>query len=348
MNQGKTWTWPRGVNVALVLAATAAAAAAHAQSTLERTPNLAGGWVGDGGRLDFHFLHRFNHSGPPQRQVQSRPTFLLAWEISGRALAGVRYATRSALTAAVPNEWEAFARVQPLRAGVPAEAALEVGYNTATRSVDAELSATRAFGPVRPLVAFRRLGQTPEGTGSAFVGAAGLVLRPWPGVAVAADAGHRLTRAADTRTFWGIGLQLQVPHSPHTVSLHAANTDAVTLQSASRAGAATRWGFEFTVPVTPSRYFGRARAAASAAAGDTTVVLRDLQFRPAEIRVPRGAVIAWHNLDPLAHTVSAVDGTWDSGLIPPQGRWQRRFERPGRYEIYCVPHPFMRAVVIVE
>ncbi|HWN20195.1 MAG TPA: hypothetical protein VNO19_14885, partial [Gemmatimonadales bacterium] len=42
---------------------------AGAQSALDRTPNVAGGWVGNPGVLHFNFLHRFSISSAPERKV---------------------------------------------------------------------------------------------------------------------------------------------------------------------------------------------------------------------------------------------------------------------------------------
>ncbi|MBV2194369.1 MAG: plastocyanin, partial [Azonexus sp.] len=32
----------------------------------------------------------------------------------------------------------------------------------------------------------------------------------------------------------------------------------------------------------------------------------------------------------------------------PQESWQRRFEKPGRYDYHCGPHPEMKGVVVVS
>ncbi len=48
------------------------------------------------------------------------------------------------------------------------------------------------------------------------------------------------------------------------------------------------------------------------------------------------------------HTVTADDGSWDSGDVQPGATWRRTFDRPGTYPYHCTPHPFMQAVVVVE
>ena len=90
----------------------------QSQSLLDRTPNVSGDWVGAPGTLYFHFVHRFVTSKAPERKVSNVPTFLLAAGLPKRLLAGFNYSTNSTLAPRFPNEWEAFARWQPLAGGL--------------------------------------------------------------------------------------------------------------------------------------------------------------------------------------------------------------------------------------
>src|SRR6185503_19688190 len=114
-----------------------------AQSLLDRTPNLSGGWLGERGTLQFNFIHRFTVSDAPARKVSNSPTFLLSYRLPGPLVIGMNYATNSDVAPALPNEWEVFARYA--RFGV----ALQAGYNQAAQSAHAEITAGRTFGPVR-------------------------------------------------------------------------------------------------------------------------------------------------------------------------------------------------------
>ena len=51
--------------------------------------NASGGWAGAPNSLYFTFLHRFNNSGAPVRQVTNRPTFLLAVPLAGGVVLGL-------------------------------------------------------------------------------------------------------------------------------------------------------------------------------------------------------------------------------------------------------------------
>lgn len=76
--------------------------------------------------------------------------------------------------------------------------------------------------------------------------------------------------------------------------------------------------------------------------------MRELAFTPARLEVPAGTTIVWRNRDAVVHTVTADNGSWDSGGIEPGATWRRRFDRPGTYRFHCTPHPFMKGVVVVR
>ncbi len=337
----------------MVIALAVAAVPVTAQSVMERTPNMAGGWTGPPATLHFNFLHRFNQSGPPARQVVNRPTFLLAGSPVDALLAGVHYATRSDLVPGLPNEWEFFARGAPLRG--PLEVAVQAGYNHTAESFDAEVGAAHRFGPVRALLAGRAFSAY-AGDSARFAVAGGLIVRLRPWLALAADAATLLEREDNEEVAWGAAIQIGIPYTPHSFSLQATNTNTATLQGASRGADEIRWGFEFTVPFTPARYFGGGDPGRPVVEpvpmtplrGDTVHAdMQSLAFRPASLEIARGTTVVWTNRDQVAHTVTAADGSWTSPSIGPNQSWARTFTDAGTYDIVCTPHPFMRARVTV-
>jgi plastocyanin len=344
----------------LVGACAATGREASAQTVLDRTPNLAGAWVGPPGVLHFNFLHRFSISPAPERKVSSTPTFLLAAGLPARTLLGVHYATNSELSPRYPNEWELFGRYAPLdqELGAPLDASAQVGYNLAAEGLDAEASVARREGPVRLLAALRLLAEPGEDGGSDVALAGGVAIRLTRGIALSGDVASLTDRGPGERVAWAAGLSLAIPHTPHTLSLHATNTNNATLQSASRGTRETRYGFEFTIPVTLSRYFGRRRPApdtapqpsapAAATKDSITAVVQDFMFRPARLEIAAGTTIVWTNGGQVVHTVSAEDGSFDSGPIEAGERRGITFSRPGTYPFHCTPHPFMRGEVVVR
>lgn len=67
------------------------------------------------------------------------------------------------------------------------------------------------------------------------------------------------------------------------------------------------------------------------------------------LTVKAGTTVTWTNDDPdMLHTVTAVDGGFDSGFLRTGETWSYTFTTAGEFEYYCLPHPWMRAKVIVE
>lgn len=67
------------------------------------------------------------------------------------------------------------------------------------------------------------------------------------------------------------------------------------------------------------------------------------------LTVPVGTTVTWTNTDPgMMHTVSSVDGIFDSGFLNEGDTWSYTFDEAGEFEYFCQPHPWMRAKVVVE
>ncbi|MEX2394479.1 MAG: cupredoxin domain-containing protein [Actinomycetota bacterium] len=77
-----------------------------------------------------------------------------------------------------------------------------------------------------------------------------------------------------------------------------------------------------------------------------TVKMAPTKFAPAEITVARGAVITFDNDDVAPHTVSADDGSTDSGIIDPGKAFELTVNDAFSY--HCEIHPSMKASVRLE
>ena len=326
-----------------------------AQSVLERSPNLSGGWVAPQGVVQFDFVHRFEASPPPERKVTSFPSFVLATGLPHRTMLGFVYSTNSTLVARYPNEWEFFAQAAPMlqSAGRPLDLGVELGYSLAAEGFVGELSLARRAGPVR-LLAIGRLLADPDGDGTDGAVGGGAVVRLGRWIALAGDVTTVIDRASGEEVAWSAGLQLGIPHTPHTLSLQASNAIGISLESASRGTSHTLYGFEFTIPITLKRYVGggapdTATAAVSGTpAGSPAVIhIKNLAYGKGSVTIKAGTTVEWVNDDPLAHTVVATDSTFDSGLIEPGATWRHLFSVPGTYTYSCRPHPFMKGTITV-
>ncbi len=76
--------------------------------------------------------------------------------------------------------------------------------------------------------------------------------------------------------------------------------------------------------------------------------IRDFDFSPAEVRIPRGTTVRWVNRGQIDHTATSDTGVWDSGWLKPGQSYSRRFDQAGEYPYHCTPHPFMKGTVIVR
>lgn len=355
----------RRITLVAVALAPLPLAPAQPQSLLDRPPNLSGDWVANFGTIQFNFLHRFAVSDPPIRKVSNFPTFLFGLGLPGRFMVGFHYATNSTLAPRFPNEWEFFGRYAPLQEdlGAPLDLGGQVGYNLAAEGVDGEISLAKRLGPLRVIAAGRALSNPYEAGEARFALGVGGTLRLGRYVALAGDVAT-LTERDETRNerpAWSAGLHVAIPNTPHTLSFQASNTNTATLQGLSRGDDEIRYGFEFTVPVTLARFFRRRKPAPPAEPRRPTVapstpatgeristVIRQMKFARNRLEIDVGTTITWENEDPLAHTVTAEDGSFDSGLIQPGERWSHTFTTPGTYNFLCTPHPFMTGVVIVR
>lgn len=362
---------PGAVRAARALCAACALLSTHpaaggAQSLLDRPPNLSGGWVGSSGQLYFNFLHRFTASDAPERKVSNVPTFTVAAGLPFRTLVGVEYATNSNLAPGYPNEWEIFARHAPLQQdrGAPVDVAGQVSYNLAAQGVDGEVSVARRIGPLRVIGVGRTL-KGLEGSDRRLAFGGGGTLRISRFFALAGDVATLTDREEGEEVAWSAGVHLAIPGTPHTLSIHTANTNAYTLQGLSRGEKTRRYGFEFTIPLTLNRWFGRGAGEAPAVASQAPELavadsgatptgpvahagMRNLAFVPGTIEIEAGTTVEWLNNDPLAHSVTSDSGSFNSGLIQPGRKWRHTFTTPGTYTYHCTPHPFMKGTVVVK
>ena len=135
-----------------------------AQSVVERSPNLSGGWVGDPGTVYFNFLHRFEHGAAPARKVTNFPTFLLGYAPVERVLIGAQYATpslptyRSTLRVGLLGLRE---RMEENGSAVTGEAKRSAAAPADPEVVDRPFGRLQAGGSSGPVHRARRGGSTP-------------------------------------------------------------------------------------------------------------------------------------------------------------------------------------------
>ena len=370
----------RRVVPALMLLAVAAggifasARPVQSQSVLERTPNLAAGWTGTEGTVYFNFLHRFwKVDAGDESLVLNSPTFFLAVPLPGRTLLGVDYASNSLVDGTEFNEYELFARWTPVSAaaGHPLDLSFTGAYNEAASSGDVEVSVAVPAGPVKLIAIGRFLSDVYDDglDDSKWAIGGGATIRISDNVALAGDVvtltDHTVgpggagagVPGGELDVAWSAALQLAVPYTPHTFSLQVTNARTASLQGSSFGNGQTRYGFEFTIPFTLSRYFGgRQGSTQQGPSGEVAAVVtmsNQLRYEPAAVTISVGQAVRWANTSAVIHTVTAdpskamqaanvrlpsgVDA-FDSGDIGPGGSFTWTFTEPGEYRYVCIPH----------
>ena len=88
--------------------------------------------------------------------------------------------------------------------------------------------------------------------------------------------------------------------------------------------------------------------APAALAKDYRVSVKDVKFTPKELKVKKGDTVIWTNADERDHTVTADDGSFNSGNIGDGDTFRHKFEKAGKFKYHCEYHPRMKATIVVE
>jgi plastocyanin len=78
------------------------------------------------------------------------------------------------------------------------------------------------------------------------------------------------------------------------------------------------------------------------------VTILDVGYDPAEVAVKAGEAVSWKNGGQQAHTVTADDGSFDSGPKDPGQEWSYPFSKAGTFTYKCTQNPQMKGTVKVS
>lgn len=86
---------------------------------------------------------------------------------------------------------------------------------------------------------------------------------------------------------------------------------------------------------------------------ESSVEIVDFDYQPGAITIKAGDTVTWTQTGEEPHTVTADDGSFDSGELDTGGAFSMRFDEPGTYGYYCTLHggpggEGMSGVVTVE
>ncbi len=96
----------------------------------------------------------------------------------------------------------------------------------------------------------------------------------------------------------------------------------------------------------PARKRKKPTIATAAASGAVTIA--DFQFTPAQITIAQGDTVTWTNNGPTAHSATAPDGSFDTGIFPAGQSRSHTFNDAGSFSYICTPHPNMQGTIVVQ
>ena len=99
-------------------------------------------------------------------------------------------------------------------------------------------------------------------------------------------------------------------------------------------------------PAPPARKAKERPAATAAANGSVTIV--DFEFQPGTVTIDQGDTVTWTNNGPTAHSATAPDGSFDTGIFPAGQTRSHTFNQSGTFSYICTPHPNMHGTIVVR
>ena len=87
---------------------------------------------------------------------------------------------------------------------------------------------------------------------------------------------------------------------------------------------------------------------APSAPASAAVTIKNFAFGPSSLTVSPGTKVTWTNTDTSVHTVTAVDGSFDSGNLAQNQTFSHTFATAGTVMYRCNIHQYMTATVVVK
>ena len=77
------------------------------------------------------------------------------------------------------------------------------------------------------------------------------------------------------------------------------------------------------------------------------IMIQNNGFMPDTLRISRGTMVTWSNMDMITHSISDAEGMFSSGDIPAGMSYQYTFTSGGTYSYYIMPQTMMKAGVVI-
>jgi plastocyanin len=83
-------------------------------------------------------------------------------------------------------------------------------------------------------------------------------------------------------------------------------------------------------------------------AGAAQAKIENFSFDPKQITAKVGETVTWKNDDSATHTVTANNGSFDSGNLVSDKTYSQTFDEAGTFKYHCAIHSSMIATVVVS
>ena len=93
---------------------------------------------------------------------------------------------------------------------------------------------------------------------------------------------------------------------------------------------------------------GTATAPSPAPSPVSIIHIKNFAFVPDSVTIPAGSTVKFVEDDEVAHTVTASDGSFDSGNLNQKQTWTHTFAKAGTYAYYCAYHTYMKGKIIIQ
>jgi len=99
---------------------------------------------------------------------------------------------------------------------------------------------------------------------------------------------------------------------------------------------------------SPTTTAAATTTAGGASGGSTTATIQNFAFHPATVNAKAGQKVTWSNDDSTTHTVTADDGSFDSGNLSPGKSFSTTLAKSGTVKYHCSIHSFMHGTISVS
>ena len=93
---------------------------------------------------------------------------------------------------------------------------------------------------------------------------------------------------------------------------------------------------------------GPSDSAAAPRAGANAIVIKNFAFKPQNLTVAKGTRVEVTNADGTVHTLSATNGSFDTGDLAGGATKPVVLNRAGRFDYFCKIHNYMTGTLVVR